>query len=163
MTAGRVLTDCPRVGRARMAILKQEGSQAGRRGVRESGDPRRCGRCTRWVLITTDGNGHVVMVCDCGWRMRVRSGRPAPDSGFRGMSAIAERRPIRDVPTSELANIAHRIRHGRTLLSESRALGYSHNGPLRAALLRYLGKSAYSRLMAQKAEKKRARGAASQP
>jgi hypothetical protein len=42
--------------------------------------------------------------------------------------------------------IVRNLANGSTLIAESRALGFSHNGPLRRALRKFLGSDGYQRL-----------------
>ena len=49
-----------------------------------------------------------------------------------------------------LPDIIERLRNGAPLIGESKALGYSHNGPLRTALREHLGKDGYDALMEAK-------------
>lgn len=44
-----------------------------------------------------------------------------------------------EVTDPRLPKIVERLREGASLLSESKALGYTHNGVLRAALRKHLG------------------------
>jgi hypothetical protein len=48
---------------------------------------------------------------------------------------------------NRLPAIVERLKAGGSLIKESRALGYSHNGPLRAALRELLGNENYNRMM----------------
>jgi len=57
---------------------------------------------------------------------------------------------------AQLQPILDRIRAGSPLLVESRALGFSHNGVLRGALRRLLGREAYDALMTGRRGKRKA-------
>src|SRR5690242_8085298 len=58
------------------------------------------------------------------------------------------------VDAKKLGPIIERLRsNSTTLLAESKALGFSHNGPLRAALKGQLGEDGYSALMQGKQPK----------
>jgi hypothetical protein len=48
-------------------------------------------------------------------------------------------KPLLEPTDERLPAVIERLRNGASLISESKALGFTHNGPLRAALRKYLG------------------------
>jgi hypothetical protein len=56
-------------------------------------------------------------------------------------------RPSLEPTDPRLPEIAERLKQNGVLIRESRALGYTHNGPLRAALRRFLGAAEFNRIM----------------
>lgn len=59
-------------------------------------------------------------------------------------------KPVR-LPSTDprLKEVVERLKAGGSLVKESKALGFTHNGPLRAALRELLGKENYSRMMSR--------------
>ena len=60
---------------------------------------------------------------------------------------MTDRRALLEATDNRLPAIVERLHRGASLLSESRALGFTHNGPLRAALRELLGKENYNKMM----------------
>lgn len=55
-----------------------------------------------------------------------------------------------------LPAILDRVRGGSALIKESKALGFTHNGPLRTALRELIGSAQYERMMAEPAKERKA-------
>lgn len=63
-----------------------------------------------------------------------------------------------------LPEIIERLKAGASLIEESKALGYSHNGVLRAALRKHLGGVVqYDAMMSERTKPKKAKGCSPVP